>query len=80
MFGGIVIPTDEEVQTALNTYGMQVENGCWIFSSPQYPHTQHDAENIVRICLMLGLPVTDVGTSEMFLALVNRIVALEARL
>lgn len=75
-----MMPTDEEVLRALNENATKLENGNWTFGNPLYFHPEQSAKNIVRICLILGLPVSDIGTSEMFLAMVNRIVAIESRL
>lgn len=76
-------PTDEEVRQYLAQHGQLAgpaaydTNAWWRISDAGPYHREEDALAIIRACLMLGVPVTDTITSEMWLALVERVAQIE---
>jgi hypothetical protein len=70
--------TDAEVSDALHESAVQI-GSAWSFESGFLQTTEH-AMQIVRICLMLEVPVSDTIASEITLKLVNEVADLERRL
>ncbi|MGP4092964.1 hypothetical protein [Nonomuraea sp. KM90] len=69
---------EEELRAALREHGHQTGDRWW-FSSSNATHTEEEALRIVEACLLLGAPVTDRVTSEVWWTLVSRVVALDKR-
>ncbi len=77
------MPTEEEITAALHEHAEQWTPDTWVFggfASNPVPHTTAKARMIVKACLILGQPISDVLTIDMFLTLVERVVAIEGRL
>lgn len=77
------MPTEEEITAALHEHAHQQEPDAWVFGPRSWtpmPHSTAKARMIVKACLILGQPVSDVMTIDMFLTLVERVVALEGRI
>lgn len=76
------MPTEEEITAALHEHAEQWAPDMWFFGDASFtpmPHSTAKARMIVKACLILGQPVSDVITIDMFLTLVERVVALEGR-
>jgi hypothetical protein len=71
--------TDAEVSDALHEHAVQI-GSAWSFESGFLLQTTEHAMQIVRICLMLDVPVSDTIASEITLKLVNEVADLERRL
>ncbi len=71
--------TDEQVRIALQTNAESHSGGRWSFSSP-YTHSEEQALAITKACLLLGVPVDDILTSQTWCTVVERLVGLEQRL
>ena len=69
--------TEDEITAALLAHARPWTDGRWVFT--HLPHSEQSARGIVEACLMLGLPVTDLVTSQVWLALVYRVVDLQRR-
>jgi hypothetical protein len=70
--------TDEEVATALHLAAEAEQRGDkdgWVMSSGFW-HSDADARAIVRFCLILGLPISDTLSSQMFGMIVDEVLAL----
>lgn len=74
------MPTDDEITVALQVHADQWGPDAWVFGAGWVQHTEAKARMIVKACLLLGQPVSDVLTIDIFLALTERLVALEGRL
>jgi hypothetical protein len=64
----------------LRKYARETDNGKWTFETGFFP-VKHDAESalvIIKACLALDIPVTDVLTAQAWWAVVRRITELEA--
>lgn len=58
--------------------GVRVTND-WVWPSG-YRHTETESVKIARMCQTLGFEPSDLVSSELFDALVNRVIAIEERL
>ena len=77
------MPTEEEVTAALHEHAKQWAPDAWVFrgvASNPMPHTTDNARMIVKACLILGQPISDVLTIKMFLSLVERVDAIQRRI
>jgi hypothetical protein len=64
----------------LVTYAKLGESrGRYWFSDPNATHSREDALSIIDACQMLDVPVTDVVTTQAWLRLVTRVVALDKK-
>lgn len=77
------MPTEEEITAALREHAEEWTPDIWAFSKTVGGVTLHETEKarkIVKVCLMLGQPVSDVITIDLFLAMAERLAAIEGRL
>jgi hypothetical protein len=72
-------PTDDQVRAALAENGRRIETGRWTFDGGVDAHSETSALAITRACLILGVPVTDILTGEMWNAVLSELVALGRR-
>lgn len=70
-------PTEEQITAALADAATPTETG-WTFGDTW--HSIESARAITRMCLILGLPVSDIITSAIFLALLDRLLLIEEKL
>lgn len=74
--------TDEQVGIAL-LENAETDGERWRFhrsTGTPYWHGEEDALAIVKACLLLRQPVTDVATGKTWLAMVERVTTLEDRI
>ena len=67
-----------ELRAALAEHGHRAGDRWW-FTSLSATHSEEEALRIVEACQMLGAPVTDRVTSEVWWTLVSRVMALDKR-
>lgn len=72
-------PTDRQVEEALRLHFARVPGGWMTLPDGDRFHTERQARDITRFCLMLGVPVSDVLSSTMFAKIVNTVSDLEDR-
>jgi hypothetical protein len=73
-------PTDDEVRAALDEASLPAGNGTVILTRTNGVMEYDRALRLARACLILGQPVSDTMSVEVFEAIAERIAAIEARL
>lgn len=75
-------PTERKISEALEAVAFAENYSVvgWRFKSSYTWHPEQEARMITRFCLILGQPVSDVLTSSLFSALVDRVLALEEKI
>lgn len=71
---------DEKLQQYAKPAAHIGDEERWWFSDPGFTHNRKAALQIIDACLALGVPPDDLMTSESWLRVILRIVALEARM
>jgi hypothetical protein len=68
--------SDQEVRDELAKNAKPARRGeqGWVFGEWSW-HPEAEAMNITRVCLMLGQPVSDIITSQMWLALLGEMLS-----
>jgi hypothetical protein len=79
----MTLPIDPDLpdQILLDAYAQpsSERSDLWWFAGSPKPHDRSAALAVIRTCLVLGRPVSDVFTAEMLWALVDRVRQLEQR-
>lgn len=70
-------PSEKEITTALQDNAKLSDEGRWSFGGG-YWHSAPEARQIVRACLTLGTPVTDVLSSASWATLIDTVATLHA--
>jgi len=73
------IPTEAQITRALDEIADPLGNGRWRWPG-NVEHGDEESRQIVRACLILGLPVSDLISAQLFSTMAERLAIAEERI